>query len=55
MCPPGARRFVQCQLDLEDVCSRSVLEVGSCDPNAAVRSIITPLRPARYSGVDLVP
>ena len=47
--------FVQCQLNLEDVRSRSVLEVGSCDPNAAVRSIITPLRPARYSGVDLVP
>ena len=55
MCPPGARRFVQCQLDLEDVCSRSVLEVGSCDPNAAVRSIIMPLRPARYTGADLVP
>jgi len=55
MCPPGARGFVQCQLDLEDVCSRSVLEVGSCDPNAAVRSIIMPLRPARYTGADLVP
>ena len=55
MCPPGARGFVQCQLDLEDVCSRSVLEVGSCDPKAAVRSIIMPLRPARYTGADLVP
>jgi SAM-dependent methyltransferase len=55
MCPPAAQRFVQCQLRPEDVCGRSVLEVGSCDPDAVVRSIVMPLRPAQYTGVDLFP
>ena len=55
MCPPGARRFVGGQLTVEDVRGRRVLEVGSCDPDAAVRSIVMPLRPAQYTAVDLVP
>jgi SAM-dependent methyltransferase len=55
MCPPGAKRFIERQLKTEDVHNRSVLEVGSRDPDAAARSIVMPLRPARYTGVDLAP
>jgi SAM-dependent methyltransferase len=55
MCPPGARRFVERQITAEDVCGRTVLEVGSRDAGAATRSIVMPLHPAQYTGVDLVP
>jgi SAM-dependent methyltransferase len=55
MCPPGARRFIERQLKAHDVRDRSVLEVGSRDPHAAARSVVMPLRPAQYIGVDLVP
>jgi SAM-dependent methyltransferase len=46
---------VERQLKAEDVRGRSVLEVGSRDPGADARSIVMPLRPAQYTGVDLVP
>jgi SAM-dependent methyltransferase len=55
MVPPCAKRFVQDQLKLEDVCGRSVLELGSRDPYAEVRNIVMPLQPAQYTGVDLIP
>lgn len=55
MCPPSAKRFVEQQLRAEDVRGRSVLEVGSCDPEARVRSMVRPLQPARYTGIDMVP
>lgn len=53
MWPPGAARFVQRQVKLHDVSGRRVLEVGSNDPNAVVRSIVEPLQPADYIGVDV--
>jgi SAM-dependent methyltransferase len=54
---PVAQRFgfVEHQLEVSDVRGRSVLEVGSRDPLARVRDIVIPLRPAHYTGVDLVP
>jgi SAM-dependent methyltransferase len=53
MCPPGAARFVARQVELHDVRGRRVLEVGSHDPNAVVRSIVEPLQPGEYIGVDV--
>jgi SAM-dependent methyltransferase len=54
MCPPSAARFVACHLAPSDVTHRRVLEVGSHDPKGVVRSIVEPLRPREYIGVDLV-
>jgi SAM-dependent methyltransferase len=55
MCPPGAKRFIERQLKMLDLSGRTVLEVGSADPECWVRNLVMPLLPERYIGVDLVP
>jgi SAM-dependent methyltransferase len=54
MCPRRAARFVACHLAPSDVTDRRILEIGSHDPKGVVRSIVEPLRPREYIGVDLV-
>jgi len=53
MCHKGCLEFARIALKEEDVRGKSVIEVGSLDVNGTLRSIIAPLGPARYVGVDL--
>ncbi len=46
-------QFVERVLPAELVTGRSVLEVGSYNVNGSVRSILEPLNPSRYIGVDM--
>jgi SAM-dependent methyltransferase len=47
--------FVRQALTVDEVAGKSVLEVGSYNVNGSVRSVIEPLRPAEYIGVDMRP
>lgn len=47
--------FLTCNIFPADVCGKHVLEVGSMDVNGSPRSVILPLKPARYLGVDVSP
>jgi len=55
MCPPGAKRFIERQFKTQDLSGRTVLEVGSADPECWVRNLVVALRPEQYTGVDVVP
>lgn len=48
-------QFVERQLKADAVRGRSVLDVGSRDPQSRVRNIVMPLRPEHYTGADLAP
>lgn len=45
--------FVAANLTAEEVSGKRVLEVGSYNVNGSVRSIIEPLGPASYLGIDM--
>ncbi|RAG85897.1 methyltransferase type 11 [Streptacidiphilus pinicola] len=53
MCTAAGAVFLARHLGARDVTGRRVIEVGSRDARGAVRSIVTPLRPAEYVGVDM--
>jgi SAM-dependent methyltransferase len=46
--------FVTSSVAIDDVAGKSVLEVGSMDVNGSARSVLTPLDPSRYVGIDMV-
>jgi SAM-dependent methyltransferase len=50
---PEILDFARTILTKDEVEGRSVLEVGACDVNGSVRSIVTPLGPLSYIGVDI--
>ncbi|MEY9967927.1 SAM-dependent methyltransferase [Streptacidiphilus sp. MAP12-16] len=53
MCTAAGAVFLAQHLGARDVGGRRVVEVGSRDARGAVRSIVMPLRPAEYVGVDM--
>lgn len=55
MCHPSVLGYVTEQLPRDVVEGRWVLEVGSFDVNGSPRSVLAPLGPAAYIGVDVAP
>jgi|SRR6185369_6655518 len=55
MCDQLCLDFVRSSLTAPDVAGKSVLEVGSYDVNGSARSILQPLGPSQYVGVDIAP
>ncbi len=53
MCTEGCLSFAQSQLRESVVAGARVLEVGSCDVNGSVRSIVARHAPTSYVGVDI--
>ena len=47
--------FLRVHLTPEEVTGKCVVEIGSQDVNGTPRSIVMPLRPAEYVGVDSAP
>jgi hypothetical protein len=50
---PACMDFVRRMLTAEDVRDKVVLEVGSYDVNGSPRTVIEPLEPAIYVGIDI--
>jgi hypothetical protein len=55
MCHPSVLTYLAEMLSPAEVTRKYVLEVGSFDINGSPRSVILPLQPAAYLGVDMVP
>lgn len=55
MCDHLCLDFVRSSLTAADVAGKSVIEVGSYDVNGSARSILQPMVPSRYVGVDITP
>lgn len=53
MCNDACIEFVVAQLHKDDVQGKRVIEVGACDVNGSVRSLVEALGPASYLGIDL--
>jgi SAM-dependent methyltransferase len=53
VCNPACLEFIQRVVAPADVAGRSVLEVGAYDVNGSARSVLQPLSPASYVGVDI--
>jgi SAM-dependent methyltransferase len=53
MCDQMCLDFARSALDAQDIAGKSVLEVGSLDVNGSARSVLQPLNPATYVGVDI--
>lgn len=49
---PSVMQFLASALAPEDVAGKTVLEVGSMDLNGSPRSVVLPMRPLQYLGVD---
>ncbi len=54
MCNVDCLKWASEQVSLEDVQGKKVIEVGSYDVNGSLRYIISALKPALYTGIDLV-
>ena len=54
MCNQQCLNFVERALPRRLVRGKRVLEVGAFDVNGSARTIVEPLRPAEYVGVDIV-
>lgn len=55
MCHPSVLAYIADRLIADDVMGAHVLDVGSYDVNGTARSVIAPLGPASYTGVDMTP
>lgn len=53
MCSPTILKWTVDNLSYHEVASKRVLEVGSYDVNGSLRSVILPLKPATYIGIDM--
>jgi hypothetical protein len=53
MCHPSVLAYVGDMLDAETVRGSRILDVGSYDVNGSARTILQPLEPASYTGVDM--
>jgi SAM-dependent methyltransferase len=47
--------FLRTSLRAEEVCGKTILEVGSYDVNGTPRTVLMPLKPSAYIGVDGMP
>lgn len=55
VCNPDCLRFAELHLSREEVQGKDVLEVGALNVNGSVRSVVAPLSPRSYLGVDIAP
>jgi len=55
MCDHLCLDFVRSSLTAVEIAGKSVIEVGSYDVNGSARSILQPMGPSRYVGVDIAP
>jgi SAM-dependent methyltransferase len=55
MCTPSTLEWVEQNLTSEEVQGKRVLDIGSFDVNGSLRSVVSPLKPGEYIGVDLRP
>src|SRR5258708_4570540 len=55
MCHDVGLEFVAKALDADAVRDRTILEVGSQNVNGSARSVLEPLGPRAYVGIDLFP
>ena len=53
MCNQACVDFGQVNLQREDVCGKTVIEIGAMDVNGSLRPHVESLGPSRYIGVDI--
>jgi hypothetical protein len=53
MCNQACVDFGQVNLHKEDVCGKTVIEIGAMDVNGSLRPHVESLGPSRYIGVDI--
>lgn len=53
MCNPECIRFIESNLNKDDIKGKSVLEVGALNVNGSPRSFIEKFEPKKYLGIDI--
>ena len=53
MCNRACIEFGRVVIKKDEVNGKGIIEVGSCDVNGSLRSVIEPLKPRKYVGVDV--
>jgi SAM-dependent methyltransferase len=55
MCNPWCLQYWASHISKEEVAGKQILEVGAWDVNGSLRTVLEPLQPARYWGIDIQP